>query len=100
MTEAVKYLGISRVQVSNYLKKTPPVLYKGYIIHKVGDVSETFRSSDKIAKQPMLLTKVERGITQECSSITEAALFLDLSRARLCYFFNNKSDAPFNGYLL
>jgi len=83
MTEAGKYLGIFRVQVSNYLKKTPPALYKGYIIHKVGDASETLRSSDKIAKQPILLTKVETGITQECTSITEAAQNLDLSRARL-----------------
>lgn len=93
LTEAGKYLGISRVSVNKYLLNNIP--YKEYTISskhtslinkeitEVSSINET-----KVSQQPLLLTNKETGDIKEFSSITEAAKFLGISRGRLWYFFN------------
>lgn len=102
MTDAGKYLGLSRVSVSKYLLKNIP--YKNYIIsakclsltprprptdQSVGlvlgrrakkEIPEVSSSNGtKVSQQPLLLTNKETGDIKEFSSITEAAKFLDIS---------------------
>jgi hypothetical protein len=88
MTETGKYLGISRVSVNKYLLKNIP--YKEYTISvkcsslinkEITKVSSP--NLTKVVQQPILLTNKEKGDIKEFSSITEAAKFLDISRARL-----------------
>lgn len=97
MTEAGKYLGISRVSVSKYLLNNIP--YKEYtisvkhpsLINK--EITQVFSVNDtKLSQQPLLLTNRETGDIKEFSSITQAAKFLDISRGRLWYFFTNRVD--------
>lgn len=93
MTDAGKYLGISRVSVNKYLLQNIP--YKNYTISAKSspltnkEISEVSSSNvTKVSQQPLLLTNKETGDIKEFSSITEAAKFLDISRGRLWYFFN------------
>jgi group I intron endonuclease len=85
MTDAGVYLGISRVSVRKYLLSNIP--YKGYIISKAPskdkDITEPASTSDFINQQPVRLTNKLTGNSKEFSSMSEAAKFLDVSRARL-----------------
>lgn len=95
-TEAGKYLGLSRNTVKRYLLKNTP--YKKYIITancpSLADKENTEVSSSssalqtKISQQPVLLTNKETGDIKEFSSITEAAKYLDISKARVWYYFS------------
>lgn len=83
MTDAGVYLGISRVSVGKYLVRNMPC--KGYIISKaplkdihVSELSSTFRY---VKQQPIRLTNKLTGISKEFSSMTDAAKYLDISRA-------------------
>ena len=83
MTDAGKYLDISRVTVKKYLiSKTS---YKGYIISKVSskDKDELSFTSKPIQQQPILLTNKITGISKQFPSMTEAAEYLEISRGRL-----------------
>lgn len=89
LTEAGKYLGISRVSVNKYLLDNLP--YKEYIISKPSLTDkDTFSplKETSLSQQPVLLTNTETGKVIEFSSMTEAARHLDISRARLWYFFS------------
>src|SRR5690606_1301394 len=86
MTEAGKYLGISRVSVRNYLLKNIP--YKQYTIsakYPLDKENSEVSSPDcvKVSQQSLLLTNKETGDTKEFPSATEAAKYLDISRGRL-----------------
>lgn len=52
---------------------------------------EKMRLSNTL-RQSVLLTNSETGDTQEFSSLTEAAEYLEISRAALGYFFKNTAD--------
>ena len=84
LTEAGKYLGMSRVTVSKYLLNNIP--YKEYIIKPSStdmEISEIPSPETKITQQPLLLTNKETGDIKEFASNTEAAEYLDVSRGRL-----------------
>jgi group I intron endonuclease len=93
MTEAGKYLGISRFTVKKYLLNNIP--YKEYTISakgpglslkdkEINEVSFGGSPNDtKISQQPVLLTNKETGDIKEFSSMTDAAKYLEISRARL-----------------
>lgn len=101
MTEAGKYLGISRVTVSKYLLNNIP--YKNYLISakKINKEIPDISTTKKISQQPLLLTNIETGDTKNFSSITEAAKFLDVSRGRLWYLFNNGvENGTLKGYTI
>lgn len=107
MTEAGKYLGISRVSVRNYLLKNIP--YKQYTIsakYPLDKENSEVSSPDcvKVSQQSLLLTNKETGDTKEFPSATEAAKYLDISRGRLWYFLNKtavKSDnVTLKGYTI
>jgi len=89
MTEAGKYLGMSRVSVNKYLLKNIP--YKKYTISvkrpsltdkEIIEVDSPYNNT-KLSQKPVLLTNKETGVIKEFSSMTEAAKYLDISRARL-----------------
>lgn len=89
LTEAGKYLGMSRVTVSKYLLNNIP--YKEYIIKPSStdmEISEIPSPETKITQQPLLLTNKETGDIKEFASNTEAAEYLDVSRGRLWYFLS------------
>lgn len=105
MTDAGVYLGISRVTIRKYLLSN--ISYKGYTITKAPsldkEIVESSSSSKSIQQQPILLTNKATGISKEFSSITEAAEYLDISRARLWHFFNKMGktgDDTFKGYIV
>ena len=105
MTDAGVYLGISRVSVRKYLLSNIP--YKGYTISKAPskdkDVAEPSSTSGFISKQPVRLTNKLTGNSNEFSSMSEAAEFLDISRARLWYFLNNTANTEnetLKGYII
>jgi group I intron endonuclease len=88
LTDAGKYLGMSRVSVRKYLLKNIP--YKQYTIcalrpsltdKEVVEVSAL--NYTKPLSQSLLLTNEETGDVKEFSSIGEAAKYLDISRNRL-----------------
>jgi len=84
LTEAGEYLGISRVTVGKYLSKG--TLYNKYKISSPNASSvETQVSSNvtPLSQQPVLLNNLETGDKKEFISMTEAAKYLDVSRARL-----------------
>ena len=90
MTEAGKFLGLSRVSVSKYLVNN--LSYKEYIISERSDLSlidkeitkvSSPSNDTKISQQPVLLTNKETGDIKEFASNTEAAEYLDVSRGRL-----------------
>ena len=90
MTEAGKFLGLSRVSVSKYLVNN--LSYKEYIISERSDLSlidkeitkvSSPSNDTKISQQPVLLTNKETGDIKEFTSMTDAAKYLNVSRARL-----------------
>jgi len=85
MTDAGVFLGISRVTVSKLLLSN--VLYRGYKISKAPSIykgaAESSFNSNFIMQQPILLTNKLTGFSKEFASITKAAEYLDISRARL-----------------
>lgn len=107
MTEAGKYLGLSRVSVNKYMLNNIP--YKNYTISNsclaykgITEVSSPSNDS-KVLQQPVLLTNKETGDIKEFTSITEAAKYLGISspagdpqvpkgvpsgRGSLWFFFN------------
>ena len=117
MTDAGKYLGISRVTVNKYLINNLPykeyTISAPYLINKqnidrslsapntpfVGERED----NSKVSQQPLLLTNRTTGDVKKFSSITEAAKFLDISRGRLGYFFKNSGDTgneTVKGYII
>lgn len=99
LTEAGKYLGISRVTVGKYLSKG--TLYNKYKISSPNASSvETQVSSNvtPLSQQPVLLNNLETGDKKEFISMTEAAKYLDVSRARLWYFMCKTRDETLKGY--
>jgi len=105
MTDAGVYLGISRVSVRKYLLSNIP--YKGYTVSKAPskdkDVAQLSYTSSFIKQQPVLLTNKLTGISKEFSSLTEAAEYLDISRARLGYFLSNMANTDnetLKGYMI
>jgi len=92
LTETGKYLGISRISVSKYLLNNTP--YKEFLIsakHSSLEFENDIESSSqsyntdriKLPQQPVLLTNEETGEIKEFSSLTAAAIFLNISRGRL-----------------
>jgi len=88
LTDAGKYLGMSRVSVRKHLLKDIP--YKQYTIYALRPsltdkevVEVSALNYTKPLPQPLLLTNEETGDVKEFSSITEAAKYLDISRGRL-----------------
>ena len=96
MTEAGKYLGISRVSVGKYLLKGTH--YKGNVISNLSLTSNVTNEGDyssnqaSVYQQPVLLSNDETGDRKEFSSIKEAAEYLGKSRASLWYFFNKTTN--------
>ena len=102
-----KYLGISRKTVGNYLSKG--TLYNKYKISSpLASYNETQVSYNVMviskqpvwlnSQQPVLLNNIETGDKKEFVSMTEAAKYLNVSRARLCYFINKTEDETLKGY--
>lgn len=92
LTEGGKYLAVSRVTLKKYLLNNIP--YKGYTISAFVNnpslVSDNIpNGSPKLLQQPILLTNKETGDKKEFSSITDAAKYLEVSRARLWNFLKN-----------
>lgn len=110
MTEAGKFLGLSRVSVSKYLVNN--LSYKEYIISERSDLSlidkeitkvSSPSNDTKISQQPVLLTNKETGDIKEFTSMTDAAKYLDTSRARLWYFLSKTvktGDETLKGYTI
>lgn len=105
MTDAGIYLGISRVSVRKYFLSNNP--YKGYTITKTPskdkEMAELPSSSKSIQQQPVLLTNKITGISKQCPSITDAAEYLQVSRARLWYFFSKTANTDIEtlkGYII
>ena len=110
MTEAGKFLGLSRVSVSKYLVNN--LSYKEYIISEWSDLSlidkeitkvSSPSNDTKISQQPVLLTNKETGDIKEFTSMTDAAKYLDTSRARLWYFLSKTvktGDETLKGYTI
>lgn len=87
ITDAGKFLGISRITVSKYLLKN--LSYKGYTFAKATskdkdiNLSEPLSPSNLINQQRIRVTNKLTGVSQEFASMTEAAEFLEISRAAL-----------------
>jgi len=84
MTDAGKYLGRFRVSIRKYILNNIP--FKGYTISKAltkDKEIEILSTFNYIRQQPVLLTKKETGFFKEFSSMTDAAKYLGISRARL-----------------
>ena len=88
MTQAAKYLGISRVSVSKYLLNNIP--YKEYTISAkssflplTSNINYNNSCYIKVSQQALLLTSTNSGDILKFPSITEAAKFLDISRGAL-----------------
>jgi group I intron endonuclease len=99
LTEAGEYLGISRITVGKYLSKG--TLYNKYKISSPNSNSnETQVSSNvmRLPQQPVLLNNIETGDKKEFVSMTEAAKYLNVSRARLWYFLHKTEDGTLKGY--
>jgi hypothetical protein len=70
MVEAGIYLGISRSQVSKYIKASKP--YKEYTITRINEtVNLSAKVDRKPFKQPILLTDMKTGESREFSSMAE-----------------------------
>jgi predicted transcriptional regulator len=99
LTEAGEYLGISRITVGKYLSKG--TLYNKYKISSPNLSSiETQVSSNvmRLPQQPVLLNNLETGDKKDFVSMTEAAKYLNVSRARLWYFLHKTDDETLKGY--
>ena len=99
LTEAGEYLGISRITVGKYLSKG--TLYNKYKISSPNSSSNETQVSSNVAtlpQQPVLLNNIETGDKKEFVSMTEAAKYLNVSRARLWYFIHKTRDETLKGY--
>jgi predicted transcriptional regulator len=99
LTEAGEYLGISRVTVGKYLSKG--TLYNKYKISSFNASSNETQVQPNVTtfpQQPILLNNVETGDKKEFVSMTDAAKYLNVSRARLWYFINKTEDETLKGY--
>lgn len=99
LTEAGEYLGISRVTVGKYLSKG--TLYNKYKISSLNASSNETQVSSNVAtlpQQPVLLNNIETGDKKEFVSMTDAAKYLNVSRARLWYFLHKAGDETLKGY--
>jgi hypothetical protein len=84
LTEAGEYLGISRVTVGKHLSKG--TLYNKYKISSSNESSNETQVQPNVTtfpQQPILLNNVETGDKKEFVSMTDAAKYLNVSRARL-----------------
>lgn len=100
MTEAGKYLGISRVTVKKYLLNYKP--YQGYKISIDSTKDSLIVDKSSVQQQLVLLTDKITGKIFKFTSITAAAKFMEVSRRRLWYFFNkiNNEDESIKGYVV
>ena len=100
LTEAGEYLGVSRVTVGKYLLKG--TYYKNYKISSSNsNLNETSVSNNTVSssQQAVLLNNVETGDIKEFVSMSDAAKYLDVSRARLWYFLNKtEKNETLKGY--
>lgn len=108
MTEAGKFLGLSRVSVNKYLLNNIP--YKEYTI-SAKNTSVALTNNEipkaslvpKVSQQALLLTNKDSGEILKFSSITDAAKFLNVSRGALWYFFRKaieNSNETIKGYTI
>lgn len=104
LTEAGKYLGITRSTVKvNLLKGVP---YKNYTLSLVDNTDGSVIDEKPLAKnyqQPVLLFNPDTKDKKEFSSINEAAKYLNVSGARMWYFFNTSAkqgNETFKGYII
>jgi predicted transcriptional regulator len=81
MTEAGKYLGISRHRVKRYLLKNTP--YKEYTIYTKNPDLSLKNENTRVAQQAVLLTNKETGDIKEFCSMVDAAKYLNISRKAL-----------------
>ena len=100
MTDAGKFLDISRITVSKYLLNN--LSYKGYTFAKVPSKDKDINLSEPLSpnlvnQQPIRLTNKLTGVSQEFTSMTEAAEYLEISRAALWYFFKNSANTESEG---
>lgn len=101
LTEAGEYLGISRITVAKYLSKG--TVYNKYKISSPNASSNETQLSSNVTTlpQPVLLNNIETGDKKEFVSMTEAAKYLNVSRARLWYFIRKTGfarDETLKGY--
>jgi len=108
LTDAGKYIGISRISVAKYLSNN--LTYDKYTFSEKGlapgsssvdtEVSgksiacvsskEDLARPAKISYQAVLLTNQATGDKKEFSSISDAAKYLNVSNGRIWYFFSTK----------
>lgn len=87
MTDAGIFLGISRVTVSKYLLNNQS--YRGYTFYKDlqkdkdTSLSEPLFLPKVVNQQPVRLTNELKKVSKDFSSMTEAAEYLEISRAAL-----------------
>ena len=86
MTDAGKFLDISRITISKYLLKN--LSYKGYTFAKAPSKDKDINLSEPLSpylvnQQPIRLTNKLTGVSHEFTSMTEAAKYLEKSRAAL-----------------
>jgi hypothetical protein len=103
IVEAAKYIGLSRSQVSRYIKLSKP--YKEFTIStltktvEIENLSEETPSNRKPFKQPILLTNLKTGKAQEFSSIADTAKYLNLTPIQLRNALNKDvQNIEINGY--
>ncbi len=98
LTEAGEYLGISRITVGKYLSKG--TVYNKYKISSPNASSNETQVSSNVTTlpQPVLLNNIETGDKKEFVSMSEAAKYLNVSRARLWYFIHKTGDETLKGY--
>lgn len=95
MTDAGKFLDISRITISKYLLNN--LSYKGYTFAKAPSKDKDINLSEPLSpnlvnQQPIRLTNKLTGVSQEFTSMTEAAGYLEISRAALWYFLKNSAN--------
>lgn len=94
LTDAGKYVGISRISVAKYLLNN--LTYNKYtfsekgiapgsslVDKEVSDKSKSSKGEGKISHQAILLTNQATGDKIEFSSISDAAIYLSVSKGRL-----------------
>ena len=85
--------------MGKYLSKG--TLYNKYKISSLNASSNETQVSSNVAtlpQQPVLLNNIETGDKKEFVSMTDAAKYLNVSRARLWYFLHKAGDETLKGY--